>query len=111
RAGCLCLVQQQAPAAPFTTAAIEDAVVGSGIRARGAEEADTQRADPSTREVHTEHVERVIEPELALETDREGAAGAGEQADEQRADRADEAGTRGDRHEAGNCTRRRTQGG
>src|SRR3954451_9300389 len=91
------------------TAAVEQPVDADPRGAGAAEETDEQSADDSADEVHADDVERVVVTELVLQRDREGADGAGDQAEDDRADRADEAGRRRDRDETRHRTGSRTQ--
>ena len=52
------------------------------------EEAQVQRSDEATDEVDAHDVERVVEAELELQLDREGADGTGDEAEDDRPDRA-----------------------
>ena len=58
---------------------------------RVGEEADEQRADETTDEVDADDVEAVVEAELVLQADRERAAHAGDETDDQGAPGRDRA--------------------
>src|SRR3954453_22467751 len=93
------------------TAAVEQPVDADPRRAGAAEETDEESADDAADEVHADDVERVVVAELVLQRDREGTDGAGDQTEDDRADRADEAGRwrDGDQpcHRTGSRTQRR----
>ena len=90
---------------------------GPSLKARLAEEvgvgeqADQERADEAADEVDADHVEGVVVAGLGLEPHGEAADDAGDGADADRRHAGDEAGARGDGHQAGDDARRRTEVG
>src|SRR5690606_22472741 len=88
------------------------ALDGAGSAADGlaGEYAGEDGADDAAHAVHTEHVEAVVIAERTLYAGREEVADrARSKADEQRADRIDEAGRRRDGDETGDGTGRATE--
>ena len=81
-------------------ATVEQAVDPAGA-ALGGEEADGDGAPEAADEVHADHVERVVDVELVLQPDGQGAQRTGDGAEEDRADRAHRGARRGDGDEAG----------
>ena len=69
-----------------------------------AEEADVERSDETADEVDADDVERVVEAELELEVDREGADGTGDDAEHDGPERRQDVTGRGDGDETGDGT-------
>ena len=69
------------------------------------EEAEVQGSDETTDEVDAHHIERVVEAELELQVDREGADRTGDDTEHDRPDRGQRGAGRGDRDEAGDGAR------
>src|SRR5690606_17231667 len=77
----------------------------------GGEEAEVHGSDEATDEVDADDVEGVIEAELELEFDREGADCAGDDAEQEGPARGEVRAGRCDGHETGDSTRCCSDGG
>ena len=81
-----------------------DAVAADEQAGAVGEEAEVERSDETADEVDAHDVERVVEAELELQLDREGADGTGDEAEHDGPDRVQRCAGRGDRDETGDGT-------
>src|SRR6202011_4448480 len=89
--------------------AIEETVGRGRVDRDGGEEPGRQRAPGATDAVHRPDIERVINMDPLAQLNSEVAEEAGAEPDHDRAHYVDEAGGRGDRHQAGHGAGGRAQ--